>query len=414
MVMMPASSTWTSRQSAPTTARPANGRAVSAPLLEARGLRRAFDDKVVLDGLSLDVCAGEVIGLVAPNGSGKSTVLDVIAGVLVADGGTIRIEGRDVTDELTSRRGVFYVPQSVKRYFSMKHPSLFCYLPELSVRDNLLAQRDGCRFSSSITVDSTLSRFGLLEVAGELPGSLSVGMQQRLALARALGSEHPVLLLDEPLASVDRPTRLRLLAELAEGAADRAVLYVTHDVDEIAALGGRLLSLEEAHQYQPEPVPTSVPAAAPPRASAPPARAPVPMPAPAPTRAPAPAPMPAPAPRVVPIAQRAAEAAIAAARTPAPAPAPAPAPRIEPRPAPVLRPRASAAARTPAAATARRAVAEVPGRFRDAAKAAGLEAAGVALSALVRPGPGKRGLVEIVADLADQMIAAAERLRQDR
>ena len=258
---MPASSTWTSSPSGGGgAARPINGHA-AAPrlLLDARGLSRAFGDKVVLRRSSLRVSAGEVVGLVAPNGTGKSTLLDLIAGVLDADEGSIAVGGQDITGELTFRRGVFYVPQSVKRYFAMKHPSLFCYLPDETVRDNLLAQHEGSRFSSSIVIDETLARFGLSDVAGELPASLSVGMQQRLALARALGSSHPVLLLDEPLASVDRPTRLRLLRELAQGCTERAVVYVTHDEAEIEALGGRLVHLADTADRVAAPPPLAPP-----------------------------------------------------------------------------------------------------------------------------------------------------------
>ena len=381
--MMPASSTWTSSSDGggdvkKGIARPINGRAVpSVPLLECRGLSRAFDDKVVLRRMSLRVAAGEVVGLVAPNGTGKSTLLDLIAGVLEPDSGRVAIEGRDITDELTARRGVFYVPQSVKRYFAMKHPSLFCYLPELTVRDNLLAQHEGHRFAASLEVDQTLARYGLADVAAELPASLSVGMQQRLALARALGSPHPVLLLDEPLASVDRPTRLRLLSELSAGCGDRAVLYVTHDEAEIEALGGRLFHLLDAldSEEEPEaPPPPPIQAIAPATVAA----APAAVAAPAPARAPA-----------------------AGAR-----PAAAPAPPARPPP-PARHPGPTNGGGKPILATP----AQDAATLKGAAAAAVLEIAATALEAIARPPEGRRSVSEIVADLAGAMLAQAERLR---
>jgi lipopolysaccharide export system ATP-binding protein len=396
---------WTSETASLPTVRPINGHATSGPLLQAHGLCRAFDGKSVLRGLSLQIRAGEVIGVVAPNGSGKSTLLDVLSGVLPLDRGSVHIGGRDVTEELSARRGIFYVPQSVKRYFSMKHPSLFCYLPDESVRDNLLAQHEGDRFQSSFAIDTMLARFGLTDVAGELPGSLSAGMQQRLALARAVGSKHPVLLLDEPLASVDRPTRLRLLSELATNCSDRAILYVTHDVDEIAALGGRLFSLEAANPAalptRPihKPVladPTPFPPAPPPRQASPRRTyAPVladPTPFPPASSGPKPAVPAVPAPLVRPPA-----APVLAVPKPAP-------PRAsQPKPAPpvITKIEYPAAPQTPPQHVG----------FRDAAAAAGLEAAGLVLAALVVPPPGKRGLVDIVADFAEWMRVEAERLR---
>ncbi len=367
---------WTSETAALPTARPMNGSATAGPLLQAHGLCRAFDGKAVLRGLSLQIRAGEVLGVVAPNGSGKSTLLDVLSGVLPLDRGSVHIGGRDVTEELSARRGIFYVPQSVKRYFSMKHPSLFCYLPDESVRDNLLAQHEGTRFQSSLAIDTMLERFGLADVAGELPGSLSAGMQQRLALARALGSQHPVLLLDEPLASVDRPTRLRLLSELASNCADRAVLYVTHDVDEIAALGGRLFSLEAAN-----------PAAPPSRTNYKPVLAdPTPFPA-----------KPAPSPRKTYAPVLADPRPFPKSSTPGDAPAP-----VVAVPPVLKKIEYPAAPQAPAQHVG----------FRDAAAAAGLEAAGLALAALLVPPPGKRGLVDIVGDFAEWMKIEAERLRQ--
>ena len=372
---MPASSTWISDSgSGSGVARGNRPRAASSrPLLDARGLSRSFDDKVVLRSMSLRVDAGEVVGLIAPNGSGKSTLLDLIAGVLEPDAGQVHIGGRDVTTELNARRGVFYVPQSVKRYFAMKHPSLYCYVPDLSVRDNLLAQHDGNRFSAALLVDEALSRFGLLDVAGEMPASLSVGMQQRLALARALGSPHAVLLLDEPLASVDRPTRLRLLRELAEGCGERAVIYVTHDLAEIEALGGRLVELEPAEVARPT-------------------DAPPPADAPRPAKAARPADSPRP---------RAPTPGVSAANGPTPPAAPLKTTRAAPPAVPSNGGGAPILTSLPA---------DEPGLARAAA-AATLELAGLALQALADPPAGRRGLSAIAGELAERLLREADRKR---
>lgn len=227
------------------TARGPAAAAPEVPTLQIQGLARFLGGRVVLRDVSIEVQRGEVLALVAGNGLGKSTLLDCVAGVQEADAGTVRVEGYDVSAERADRRGVFYVPQSVKRYFAMKHPDLYCYLPGVSVRDNLLQVHGSERYTHSLDVDRRLQRFGLLDVAHAMPAELSVGMQQRLALARALSSPLPVLLLDEPLASVDRATRLPLLAELSKMTQDRAVIYVTHDPDEVKALGAVTITLDD-------------------------------------------------------------------------------------------------------------------------------------------------------------------------
>jgi ABC-type nitrate/sulfonate/bicarbonate transport system ATPase subunit len=401
---MPASSTWTSEPSRDGSApRPINGfGAPPPPLLEARGLSRAFDRKLVLRRMSLSVGAGEVVGLVAPNGSGKSTLLDLIAGVLPPDEGSVVVGGRDVTADLTAVRGVFYVPQSVKRYFAMKHPSLFCYLPEETVLDNLLAQLREQPTRSRREVEDALVRFGLDGVAGELPGALSVGMQQRLALARALGSPHPVLLLDEPLASVDRPTRLQLLAELGRGCSDRAVVYVTHDVAEIEALGGRLLHLQEVDGRPPPPrrgaasppIPAVLVVSEPPPPVPLERRARVQPPAPRPARTP-------PEPTVV-----------AGSAPPEPTVVAGSAP-LGGTGAPPSGAWAAAFASLSASGAEISPPAErAPLSIRRAGTAAALDLASLVLHSLAHPPAGQRGLVEAVSDLSAAIAAAAERTRR--
>jgi ABC-type nitrate/sulfonate/bicarbonate transport system ATPase subunit len=194
---------------------------------------------------------GQVTALVAGNGQGKSTLLDLISGVLEPDSGRIWVAGQDMTTARSDRRGVFYVPQSVKRYFAMKHPDLYCYLPGVTVRENVLGNLLGDPYAEALAAEERLVRFGLTEVADALPAELSVGMQQRLALARALANRHDVLLLDEPLASVDRVTRMRLLSELTAESAGRAVVYVTHDPTEVEALGALPMQLRDGILHDP-------------------------------------------------------------------------------------------------------------------------------------------------------------------
>ncbi len=247
---MPASSTSGSRRFQH--AGPGTGPGAGELLLEIEGLSKAFDGRPVLRDIHLAVHRGQVTALVAGNGQGKSTLLDLVSGVLEPDAGRIRVAGHDVTNARSDRRGVFYVPQSVKRYFAMKHPDLYCYLPGVTVRENVLGDLGGNPYAQAAAAEQRLARFGLSDAADALPAELSVGMQQRLALARALSVHHDVLLLDEPLASVDRVTRLRLLAELSQESAGRAVVYVTHDPTEVEALGAAPIELRDGILHDPE------------------------------------------------------------------------------------------------------------------------------------------------------------------
>ncbi len=204
------------------------GNGPGSSTLTAHGLRLSFGDLLVLDGVDLQVSAGETLSLLGPSGCGKSTLLRVLAGFETADTGVLTLDGADV-------RG-----PSPQRGMVAQAGTLF---PWLSVRDNIaFGPREAGATDVRDTVADLLAVTGLTEFAGALPRQLSGGMRQRAAIAQVLATRPPVLLLDEPFGALDAQTRLRMHEWLRGLLAERptTTVLVTHDVEEAMLLGDRL------------------------------------------------------------------------------------------------------------------------------------------------------------------------------
>ena len=180
--------------------------------------------------------------LFGPSGAGKTSILDCISGIKRPDAGSISIDGSFLfqsgkeIDLPPSRRRVAYVFQNL---------ALF---PHLSVTENVAYGLDG--ENAALRRDrcqSILRQFGVDHLISRLPGDLSGGERQRVALARSLVTDPRTLLLDEPLAALDRPTRKKILDDLRvwNDAHQVPILYVTHSVREALALGERILIMQE-------------------------------------------------------------------------------------------------------------------------------------------------------------------------
>jgi NitT/TauT family transport system ATP-binding protein len=185
-----------------------------------------------LAGLEFSAAAGEVVAIVGPSGAGKSTLLHIVAGLDRAMEGTVDVGGRQV-----HRNG-----QPGVRIGMMFQTSRL--MPWLTVLDNvrLVLGKDP---ASTAHARRLIRDVGLEEVEGAFPGQLSGGMQRRVALARAFAVRPQLLLLDEPLVSLDAPTASRLRRHLFDlWHADRpTVLYVTHELREALAVADRVLFL---------------------------------------------------------------------------------------------------------------------------------------------------------------------------
>jgi len=216
-------------------------------VIEIAGVRKRFGAHLVLDGVSLDVAAGEIVALTGPSGCGKTTLLRCVNGLERADDGTIRVAGDQVptgaagaahgADDralLAIRRRVGFVFQTW---------NLFAHR---SVLDNVIeAPVHVARVPVAEATDrarALLERVGIAARAGARPHQLSGGEQQRAAIARALAMNPSALLLDEPTSALD-PGRRRELATLLRGLVDDglALLCVSHDPDFARELRARVL-----------------------------------------------------------------------------------------------------------------------------------------------------------------------------
>jgi thiamine transport system ATP-binding protein len=199
-------------------------------MMRVEDIRVAFDGASALDGASVAAESGKTLSVLGPSGCGKTTLLRVIAGLQAPDSGRILLDGHDLTGTPVHRRGIGLMFQD---------NALF---PHRDVAGNIAF---GLRMSGLPRAEIAQRVRDLLDLVG-LPGAekravqtLSGGEQQRVALARALAPKPRVLLLDEPLGSLDGPLRERLLSDLRElfAALQLAVVFVTHDAGEAFALG---------------------------------------------------------------------------------------------------------------------------------------------------------------------------------
>lgn len=191
--------------------------------VDVQDLTKRYGDKAVVDALSMQVRRGEVFGFLGPNGSGKTTTIRMMCGLLTPDGGTGHTLGYDILREAQAiKREVGYMTQRFGLY------------EDLSIRENLdfiaqIYQMDQRRQR----VDASLERLGLQARQHQLAGGLSGGWKQRLALAACMLHEPRLLLLDEPTAGVDPKARRDFWEEIHKlAAAGITVLVSTHYMDE--------------------------------------------------------------------------------------------------------------------------------------------------------------------------------------
>jgi thiamine transport system ATP-binding protein len=202
-----------------------------------------FGGVAALERVTLEVDEGEVLAVLGPSGSGKSTLLRVVAGLQRPDAGRVLLAGRDATSVPPHRRGVGVVFQD---------QALFDHR---DVRGNVafgLRMQGAPREEIARRVTELLELVGLAGFERRSLATLSGGERQRVALARALAPEPRVLLLDEPLGSLDRPLRERLLGDLERifDTLGVTALYVTHDLAEAFALGDRVAVLRRGRVAQ--------------------------------------------------------------------------------------------------------------------------------------------------------------------
>jgi thiamine transport system ATP-binding protein len=212
-------------------------------MLRVEDVTVRFGEKVAVDCVTVEVTRGEVLAVLGPSGSGKSTLLRVICGLQQSDEGRVLLGGEDITSAPPHRRGIGLVFQD---------HALFHHK---DVADNVgfgLRMRGDSPAEIARRVEKLLELVGLAGFEHRSVATLSGGEQQRVALARALAPEPHALLLDEPLGSLDRRLRDRLLGDLGALFAELGVtaIYVTHDQAEAFALGDRVAVMRDGQVVQ--------------------------------------------------------------------------------------------------------------------------------------------------------------------
>jgi len=215
----------------------------SADGLGVYNLHKSFGAKIALAGISFQVAAGEIVAVLGPSGCGKSTVLAIVAGLETPDQGKVCWGGQAINDQPTHLRGFGLMFQD------------FALFPHQNVFKNGAV---GLQLQQANQPDIRQRVHTILNLVG-LPGfenrdvnSLSGGEAQRVALARSLAPQPRLLMLDEPLGSLDRNLRERLTIDLANilRLSHQTALYVTHDLEEAFAIADRIVLMEAGQVVQ--------------------------------------------------------------------------------------------------------------------------------------------------------------------
>src|SRR5689334_16482495 len=208
-----------------------------------RGISKRFKKSRVLEDISFDVAEGESLVLLGASGSGKTTILRIIAGLELPDSGRVILHGKDVTDLPARERGVSVIFQA------------YALFPRMTVEKNIgygLRIRHRPRKERKETVNRLLKLVQLEQHRKKYPWQLSGGQQQRVAIARTLAYKPQVLLFDEPFGALDAQTRVHLRREIRGLLRQVKVpsIFITHDQEEALELGDRIAVLNEGRLEQ--------------------------------------------------------------------------------------------------------------------------------------------------------------------
>lgn len=189
-------------------------------MLKIESVSKSFDGKSVLRDVSLFCGDTGITAIMGSSGIGKTTLLNIIAGLETVDGGTVTHTFQKVS-------------------YKFQEPRLFDWLTAVENVQIVVANSP----TAGVSARELLAAVGLSDSIGKYPGELSGGMQQRVALARALAYEGDLLLLDEPFSAVDEETKKKLIALIKRYGETHAVILVTHDKTEAEALGATIVEL---------------------------------------------------------------------------------------------------------------------------------------------------------------------------
>ena len=216
-------------------------------IISFKDVSKSYDKNLILHNFNLQVEKGDFLTIIGTSGSGKTTALKLINGLLKADTGDVCIEGKNITsvDIIRLRRNIGYVIQGV---------GLF---PHMSVRKNIAYVSNLSRKKDKSKIDTTVNK--LIEIVGmdkemleRYPNELSGGQKQRIGIARALAASPQILLMDEPFGAVDEITRKSLQEEILRIHKELGVtiIFITHDIKEALKLGSKVLIMDKGEIIQ--------------------------------------------------------------------------------------------------------------------------------------------------------------------
>ena len=210
-------------------------------MLELKNVKKSYDGTVVLKDISLDIEEREIVSILGPSGCGKTTLLNLILGIVDADGGKIIFNGEDLTDVPMEKRGFNIVFQD------------YALFPNLNVYQNITyGLRNKPEISSKEEVEELISLLGLEEHLSKRIGQLSGGQKQRVALARTMVMKPKILLLDEPLSALDGVIKESIKDRIKTIAKEYnlTTIIVTHDPEEALTLSDRVMIINEGEIAQ--------------------------------------------------------------------------------------------------------------------------------------------------------------------
>jgi len=207
------------------------------------GLVKTYGAARALDGVDLELDAGQMLAVLGPSGCGKTTLLRILSGLLDADGGTIRLGGEDITRQPPWARDIGLVFQN------------YALFPHMSVRQNVgfgLEMRGIRGKAAEARIDEALDIVAMRDFGSRRPAELSGGQQQRIAIARAIAIKPRLLLLDEPLSNLDAVLRQTVRVELRElhERTGLTTIMVTHDQAEALTMADQVLLMSAGRAVQ--------------------------------------------------------------------------------------------------------------------------------------------------------------------
>jgi len=211
---------------------------MTSSAITASGLRKAYKDKIVLDGIDLDVAAGTIFSLLGPNGAGKTTTINVLTTLMKADAGTVRVAGHDVATETKAVRAAIGVTGQFAAVDDL-----------LTGRENLQLMADLKRMDpreSKRVVADLLERFDLTESAQKMAATYSGGMRRKLDLAMTLVGQPRIIFLDEPTTGLDPRSRRTMWDIIRQLVAEGVTIFLTTQyLDEADRLADRIAVLDQ-------------------------------------------------------------------------------------------------------------------------------------------------------------------------